>query len=299
MTASQPRPRVSVISIFFNAEPYLCEALDSVLAQDWQDFELLLVDDGSTDASQRIARDYARRHASKIRYLAHPGHRNRGISASRNLGLAAASGEFVAFIDADDRWSLSKLREQLEVFDRHPEVDAVCGAVNYWSSWRGGKDRVIPTGHVQDRPVPSPQAVFAVYPLGRSPAPCPSDLMLRRSAIAAVGGFEDRFTGLYEDQAFLAKFYLEKTIFFARSIWLDYRQHDESCLAEAVRAGDYLPVRSLFLDWFDHYVARSRHRFRLPLRIALWRARFPGRYPRLAATLRRVRHPALREAAQS
>ena len=158
-------PRVSVITIFYNGERFLAEAIESVLAQSYQDFELILVDDGSNDGSTRIAKAFADRH-EQVRYLEHPRHRNRGMSASRNLGIGSARGDLIAFIDADDRWRPSKLEEQVKLLDRFPEVDLVCGSANYWSSWEGGQDRIVRTGHVQDRPVPPGETTLAVYPLG-------------------------------------------------------------------------------------------------------------------------------------
>src|SRR5215213_10038849 len=83
-------PRVSVISIFYNAEPFFAEAIDSVLGQDCDDFELILVDDGSTDSSSALALSHASRDSERIRYLEHPNHQNRGMSASRNRGLSEA-----------------------------------------------------------------------------------------------------------------------------------------------------------------------------------------------------------------
>ena len=72
----------------------------------------------------------------------------------------------------------------------------------------GGKDVIIPSGHVQDRVVTPPRTTLKLYPLGTAAAPCPSDLLIRRATIAALGGFEEHFTGarqMYEDQGFLAK----------------------------------------------------------------------------------------------
>ena len=158
-------PRVTIITIFYNAEAHFREAIDSVLAQEFEDFELLLVDDGSTDSSTAIARDYQARDP-RIRYCEHPGHANRGMSASRNLGLAEARGDLIAFIDADDRWRPTKLGQQVELLDRLPAVDAVGGAVNYWASHSGGRDRVVPTAHVRDRPIAPAEATLALYPLG-------------------------------------------------------------------------------------------------------------------------------------
>src|SRR5690349_17341742 len=91
---SEHRPRVSVICIFFEAQRYFAEAIDSVLAQDFDDFELLLVDDGSSDASSEIAKGYARLQPERVRFLEHPNHANRGMSATRNLGLRHARGEY-------------------------------------------------------------------------------------------------------------------------------------------------------------------------------------------------------------
>ena len=114
-------PRVSVITIFFNAERFLAEAVESVLAQHYEDYEIILVDDGSSDGSSEVARGYAEKSA-RVRYLEHPGHENRGMSASRNLGIDAARGYLIAFIDADDRWRPSKLTEQVDLLDRLPQV---------------------------------------------------------------------------------------------------------------------------------------------------------------------------------
>ena len=90
--------KISVIIPCFNGERYLSECLNSVLCQDMADFELLLIDDGSTDGTLDIARHYAQRDA-RVRVLHQP---NAGVSAARNLGLDHASGEWVTFVDCDD-----------------------------------------------------------------------------------------------------------------------------------------------------------------------------------------------------
>jgi glycosyltransferase involved in cell wall biosynthesis len=280
MTEDHRRPRVSVITIFLNAERYLAEAIESVLAQDFPDFELILVDDGSAEPCSALARVYAERYPN-VTYLEHPGHRNRGMSASRNLGMSVARGEFIAFIDADDVWAPSKLREQIAIMDANPKLGMVCGTVRYWYSWSGGEDVLIPTGHVQNRGVPSPEASLALYPLGTAAAPCPSDLLLRRDVVAALGGFEEHFTGprqMYEDQGFLAKLYLAAPVFFSDRVWLSYRQHAESCVAEVTRDGRYDEVRLYFLNWLERYLANLPHadpRVRRALRRALWPYRHP------------------------
>ena len=285
-------PRASVVTIFYNEAAHLAEAVDSVLAQDFADFELLLVDDGSADESSAIAKAYAAAHPDRIRYLEHSGHANLGMSASRNAGLAAARGELVAFIDADDRWRPHKLREQVALLDRMPDVDAVGGSVNYWESHSGGKDRIVPTGHVRDRPILPGEATTKFYPLGPAHAPSMSDLLFRLASIARVGGFEQSFTGAYEDQAFLGKFYLESTLYLTNAVWSDYRIHPASCMATAHRDGSYRKVRAGYLAWFENYLERTRfsgdQAIARALREALRRSQLTSLRARAAAAVKAV-----------
>ncbi len=278
MPAARARvtPKVSVITIFYDAEAHFREAIESVLAQDFKDFELLLVDDGSSDSSSAIAREYEAADP-RVRYFEHPGHANRGMSATRNLGIANARGDLIAFIDADDRWRPGKLREQVALMDGMPAVDSVGGSVNYWRSDNGGTDRVIPTGHVRDRPIPPGEATVELYPLGKADAPSMSDLMFRRAAILRVGGFEEAFRGAYEDQAFLAKFYLNSTLYITDRLWSDYRLHDDSCMAKVGRSDVYHETRRSFLTWFDAYLQSTAHSNDARIRTALDRALKPYR----------------------
>ena len=277
-------PRVTVVCIFLDGVEFLDEAVESVLAQTYDDLELLLCDDGSTDGSTEVARAWQARHPDRIRYLEHPGHVNRGMSATRNLGIAAARGELLAFIDADDVWRPRKLAEQLAVLDAHPEVALVCGTVRYWSSWAGGVDQVIPTGHVLDRVVPPPDAVVHLYPLGPAGG-AGMDLLVRRETVDAVGGFEASFTGMYEDQAFLLKVFLDHPVWFSSAVWLDYRQHTRSEVATVTAAGGYHRSRRVFLEWFEAHLAARAAPPPPAVRRALTRALRPYRQPALHAAM--------------
>src|SRR5512133_2948096 len=90
-------PLVSIVMPFFNAERFMDEAVASVFSQTHHRWELLLINDGSTDASPEIARRYAAEHPSKVQYLEHPGHEHHGTATTRNLGLAHAKGAYFAF----------------------------------------------------------------------------------------------------------------------------------------------------------------------------------------------------------
>ncbi len=288
MPASADSPRVSVICIFYNADRFLREAIDSVLAQTMADFEILLVDDGSTDDSGAIAQQFAAAYPGRISCLAHPGHENRGMSASRNLGLAHAAGDYIAFIDADDAWRRSKLEDQVALLEKHLSAGMVCGTVNYWNSWNGGQDYLVSTGPVSDALATMPDLLLAIYPLGKAAAPCPSDLLIRRSTIDVTGGFEDSFTGLYEDQAFCVKAYLAAPVYFASNVWLDYRQHDGSAVATAHRTGTYTRMRLEFLDWLAAHVAASEFAGKAQVLKAVRRERWLAHHPLVARTYRRL-----------
>src|SRR5690348_7281508 len=94
-------PRISIVLPFLNGANFLGEAAESVLRQDFEDWELILVDDGSTDASPAIAAELARDHPN-IRLVDHLRHDNRGLAASRVRGTEFAVGEYLMFLDHDD-----------------------------------------------------------------------------------------------------------------------------------------------------------------------------------------------------
>jgi glycosyltransferase involved in cell wall biosynthesis len=127
---------VSVVAIFLNAKRFIEEAIESVFAQTDNRWELLLVDDGSTDGSAAIARRYAERHPEQVCYLEHLGHVNRGMSASRNLGVSNARGKYIAFLDADDVWLPHKLEQQIPILDSQPEAAMVYGLSQFSRSRR-------------------------------------------------------------------------------------------------------------------------------------------------------------------
>ena len=246
--------RVSVITLFLNGEAYLAEAIESVIAQTFTNWEFLLVDDGSGPAATAIAKEYAARLPGRIRYLEHPNHENRGMSATRNLGIRHARGELIAFIDADDIWLPSKLAAHVDLLDAHPEVGMVCGTTIYWHSWSGGEDQFVPTGHQQDVVVYPPDAALAVFPLGTAPPPSMSDIVLRADLVRRLGGFEEQFTGHYESRVFLSKLFLSAPVYFCSIASNKYRQHPASCVQTAIREGKHLENRLRFLEWLEQYL---------------------------------------------
>ena len=120
-------PLVSVVIAAFDADRYLAETLDSVMAQDHPALDVVVVDDGSTDSTPEIAQSYG----DAVTYFAQP---NRGLPAAQNQGLALATGDYLSFVDADDLWVPEKTRSQLAVLEANPDVDMVFGHVEQFAS---------------------------------------------------------------------------------------------------------------------------------------------------------------------
>ncbi len=116
------RPTVSVIIPTYNREALLPRALDSVIAQTVDDWEIVLVDDGSTDGTAQVAARYKSRLGQRLLHLHQE---NGGSSRARNFGIDASRGRFVAFLDSDDEFLPHKLERQLELFERCPELGLV------------------------------------------------------------------------------------------------------------------------------------------------------------------------------
>ena len=250
-------PLISVILCFFNEERFIREAVESVLSQDYKNWELLLVDDGSSDGSFAIAQQFESAYPEKITCLQHPGHVNKGLSASRNLGIKSASGTYVAFIDADDTWLPRKLSSQLNIFRTHPKVTVVLESSNYWKSWMNPMDAdiVIPVGAKAGVYSP-PDLMLKLYPLGTGAAPCPSGIMVRTEVLRRCQ-FEESFRGIYqmyEDQAFLCKVYLKETVYVSAACHNNYRQRPASLVSSVHHSGKYHLVRSYYLRWFGEYL---------------------------------------------
>lgn len=127
-------PKVSVIIPSYNATRFVKTTIDSVLAQTFQDFEIVVVDDGSTDNTKEVLQDYG----DKIRYLYKE---NGGVSKARNYGIENAVGKYIAFLDADDVWMPEKLEKQVELLEANEEIGLCYAAtqkvdeeLNYLSS---------------------------------------------------------------------------------------------------------------------------------------------------------------------
>ncbi|MDH5519503.1 MAG: glycosyltransferase [Acidimicrobiia bacterium] len=262
-------PIVSAVIIFCNEEEYLEEAVTSVFDQTYDNWELILVDDGSTDASTELAERLAASRPDRVRCLHHPGRQRKGMSASRNLGVAAARGRYIAYLDADDRWLPEKLSSQIELIERHVEAAVVCGPLILWRSWTGrpedadglygthGDGFELATNRLYEPPE-------LVAEFIRHKDLVPSGALFHRSAFVDVGGADETFTDNYEDAVVFAKIGLRYPIYCADRSWYLYRQYPGP--VEASQRGRTRPdadrlrgdaARLVFLRWVENHLAEE------------------------------------------
>jgi glycosyltransferase involved in cell wall biosynthesis len=170
----QKKPLISVIIPTYNRGWIIKEAIDSVMAQNYRDFELIIVDDGSTDNTSDILNSY---HGDILVFR----QENRGVSAARNRGILEASGRFIAFLDSDDLWLPQKLFRQVEFFNKNPDAK-ICQTEETWI--RNGvrvnpkRKHKKPCGMIFE-----PSLALCLI--------SPSAVMIRRSLFEKVGGFDE------------------------------------------------------------------------------------------------------------
>jgi glycosyltransferase involved in cell wall biosynthesis len=240
---------------------FLREALASVVAQEYRPLEVILANDGSGPEAVDAARQFVGAAGVSARYVEHTGGMNRGSSATRNLGAAAARGELLAFLDADDVWVPAKVAEQAAILEGDPNLAMVFGLTRYWHSWQRHEARA-PSDFVVDRGVEravtfAPPEFVPRFLRGRIIVPSSSNIMVRREAFLRIGGFEEGFRGMYDDQAFHVKLGLSHRVAAVPRCWDNYRQHADSMTARAYDTGAEDEARRAFLNWVREYCSRN------------------------------------------
>jgi glycosyltransferase involved in cell wall biosynthesis len=249
---------VSVVVPFYNTPvAFMREAVESVFAQSYSRWELLLVDDGSVGESTAFARELSVKLPGQVRYLEHPDHENRGLSAARMLGVAQARGELVGFLDSDDVWMPHKLEEQVALMAQFPGAAMIYGNTEYWYSWSGrseDSDRDFKPELGVEGGQMNPPRLVPLFLSGDAAVPCTCSILVRKEAFEKVGGFEESFRTMYEDQVFYSKICLDAPVLVSERCWDRYRQHSASLCAVAERTGEDMDARRAFLLWLETYL---------------------------------------------
>jgi glycosyltransferase involved in cell wall biosynthesis len=206
-------PQVSVIIPTYNCARYLPEALDSVLAQTYLDFEIIVVDDGSTDNTQEVLAPYG----DQIRVIRQA---NAGRGAARNAGILAARGEYIAFLDADDLWLPQKLEKQLALFETRPEIAWV-----YSDYAEFGDSRATQTSFFDRRGLrPPPEGQILLHVLADLSITWTGTVVARRTCFERVGLFDVSFP-VVQDGDMWTRLASEFEVACADEVLALYRRH--------------------------------------------------------------------------
>ena len=188
MDDSLPAPPVSVLICVYNGENYLAATIDSVLAQTHQDFELIVVDDGSTDGSAKVLERYHDRRVKVFRQ------ENQGAAAALRAALEVAKGACIAFLDQDDLWEEEKLAVHLDVLRLRPEIDLTFS----WFQVIDHTGRKIGIHSARHQGTADFQGLLTDFVIGAT-----SNVVVRRAAIDKAGGIDRTLPRLYDLDLFL------------------------------------------------------------------------------------------------
>jgi glycosyltransferase involved in cell wall biosynthesis len=180
------KPLVSILIPAYNAEAWISDTLRSAIAQTWEPKEIIVVDDGSTDNSAEVARSY-----TKVVYIYQS---NQDVAAARNTGLRASTGDFVIFLDHDDRLLPDAIDAGLDCFRKHPDSGFVFGRYRKIDS--AGKI-------ISDPTKPPDESDFYLALLQRNPIGHPAIVLHRRSVLETIGGLDPAFKGCCDYHLYL------------------------------------------------------------------------------------------------
>jgi len=218
-------PLVSIITPAYNAAAFVSETIESALAQTFHNFELVIVDDGSTDSTLEIARTYSGRDA-RVRVFSG---RNGGPSAARNAAMRQARGSFFALLDSDDLWLPTFLTEQIKAFDRFPHADVMtCNAYNL-----GGPRDGRPLQAVQ----PDFRIISLIDMLAREDAVCIMSVF-RRAVVDRIGAFDESLTGTCDYDFWIRAAHAGCVFVENPAVLGQYRRRSDSLSADEIQMLD-------------------------------------------------------------
>ena len=220
-------PLISVIIPTHNRALWVVEAVESVLAQSFKDFELLVVDDGSTDETAALLAPYRDR-------LLYDFQDRAGVSAARNRGLELASGQWIAFLDSDDLWLPAKLAAQVDFFDRNPEAE-ICQTEEIWM--RNGR-------RVNPRPRHRKPSGQIFEPSLSLCLVSPSAVMLKKTLIDRIGRFDPQLPAC-EDYDLWLRISCRKPVYLIDQALVIKRGGHADQLSRSVPALDRYRIQAL------------------------------------------------------
>jgi glycosyltransferase involved in cell wall biosynthesis len=245
-------PLVSVVMPNYNNEKYLAEAIESVLNQSYSNFELIVVDDGSTDGSLKILKDFNH-------LLTCISTDNRGAAAARNLGILNSKGSIIAFLDSDDLWTQKKLEVQVNQMIED-DLDLVyCHVQEIDQNGIKGKVRSAShRGDCHDHYVGNPNKAIIIAGM--------STVILKKELLAISGLFDKQVPAPTEDWDFLRRYSRIAKVDYSDEVLAEYRLHESNISKSSLKryfSGNLYSVRKMFMEVNIPFAKRQRIRSRL------------------------------------
>lgn len=213
ITSSEPK--VTVIIPAYNRESYIGKTVDSVLSQSYKNIELIVVDDGSSDGTRKILEEYGK----KLTLLEHEQRSNKGQSASINVGLKNASGDYVAVLDSDDFWHVDKIKLQVAFLEQNPEVGLVYGNGEGVNATGEYLYDIYPETHQEfNKPGNVLQDCYFLVP---------NNSLVRKSIFDKVGGFDESLRSAQDHDMAIRIAEVTKLAYINHK-WFYYRRHGQS-----------------------------------------------------------------------
>lgn len=257
-------PLISVIIPTYNCGRYIKRAVDSIMQQTFNNFEIIIVDDGSDDNTKEMLADSLVKN-NKIKYIFQI---NQGHAIARNRGVKEARGEFIAFLDADDYWDPRKLEKQLEVFNKNPAIDLVHSNVYVFNEGEENKPRL--PGISIDYNKFTQDKLYKKLLFFQIDVRIQT-IMLRKSIFEKIGDFDENLTRLgCEDREFNLRVFKECKTYFINDYLAYYmlRKDSESKNTKKMRAGRVYLIEKSIKDHKNKNDLRNRILSSLYLRLS-------------------------------
>lgn len=212
-------PKVSIIIPSYNCAQFIAEALDSVLEQTYKDFEAIIIDDGSTDNLKDVVAPYLTRFPDKVRYIYQE---NQGLANARNTAIKHARGEFLALLDADDKWLPNRLEEGIKVMEANPDVGLLHSNITRFAE----DGRILPAPVRRKKFLSG--SIFKHIFLRQADVACPTALF-RKECCDKVGVFDPNLARLgCEDRDLWLRIAREYRVLYLDQVLAMYRVRKSS-----------------------------------------------------------------------
>ena len=249
-------PKISIITPLYNGSKTLEETAESVLSQDFTDWEWLFFDDGSKDGTQEIAKRYEKKFPTKIFYYEHFQNKNHGTSYTRNRAVEKSKGEIISFIDQDDIWFKNRLSTQFNLLEKSKDCAMIWGPCLYWYKEREFKQPVGYGGTGLKSGLYPPPDFVEIFLSELRGTPLPGACLVRRKCFDEVKGYDESIKGS-EDIVLWLKLADKYQIYYQDEILIKYRKHHDSTLSVARESGEMDKWDLEFYKWVIDFLKKT------------------------------------------